>query len=478
MSRWAETWLVLGLLPFLDATLAAQFYSSHLLHVTRHEGLSLEEWGHAHSAGLLLRIASAFLSMRVGTKVVACLVPFQLLNAVSSAALLLSPQNKWVFLVSVTVNTGAMGRGLQQVLVSICDVPEWPEIQGLAPGEQRVRMARMWEGCFTMGYCFATFIGGAVYDWGVYGPQRIENCALFQLCCAATLAASSLAISHVRASHSAACCTTSMALSGSLVMSEEVNDGDQVSACDADAAAGSTAARRRAASWVPVLVAATMCCANVAYVTEWCLYALIMSDGFGWSATAAGAAQMAGDLVGALVLFFLSRYFTDETTGAADDGGDDAPSRGPHCCRFVLLPFNMVWLLFAFAILLVMMADERVAVAVVGQVLMGTVYVLMVEVITELNILYGYGDPDLTAKYSNMTFVGYAIGGIIGTLIPTQLYGQYGAEMPLHAAAAAVALWGLVWLAAFSVRSHRIAAKLKNRVAACNNNVMSASRFV
>jgi hypothetical protein len=460
VSQRAEWWLVLGLLPFLDATLAAHFYSSHLLHVTRHEGLSLAEWGYAHTVGVFFRIASAFLSMRAGTKVIACLVPFQVLNIVTSAALLLSPDNKWVFLVSVTVNTGSMGRGVQQVLVSICDVPEWPEIQGLAPGEQRARMSRMWEACFTVGYCFATLIGGAVYDWGVYGPQRIENCALFQLCCAVTLVASSLAISHVRASHSAVCCTTSMELSGSLVTTEEVDDGDQVSAGDT-VGVDLVTARRRAASWVPILVAATMCFVNFAYVTEWCLYALIMSDSFGWSATAAGAAQMAGDLVGALVLFFFSRCFTDKTAG------DNAPTSS-RCCRFALLPFNMAWLLFLFAILLIMMADERFAVAVVGQVLMGTVYVLAVQVITELNILYGYGDADLTAKYSNMTFVGYASGTIIGTLITTQLKGRYGTELPLHIAATVVLLWGLVWLAAFSVRSHRISAKLKDPIAVCN----------
>lgn len=123
---------------------------------------------------------------------------------------------------------------------------------------------------------------------------------------------------------------------------------------------------------------------------EWFLYAIIMSGKFGWSATAAGAGQMAGDLGGALVLLVLSRAGVAGNSGSGDgskpaeglgtygavDGEQgDVPSKTPRrslvrgiARYFLFLPFNGAVLLLLFGALFVLMASPHMIIAAVGQV--------------------------------------------------------------------------------------------------------------
>jgi hypothetical protein len=100
-----------------------------------------------------------------------------------------------------------------------------PQLVATEVGSQHLKSAtdrgvRIWEGCYTLGYCAGTFVGGVIYgdfapriphhelprlqalgicthialshgnptDFGPWGPQRMENCALLQLIlCTASL---------------------------------------------------------------------------------------------------------------------------------------------------------------------------------------------------------------------------------------------------------------------------------------------------
>lgn len=106
------------------------------------------------------------------------------------------------------------------------------------------------------------------------------------------------------------------------------------------------------------------------YGVEWCLYALYFRRQYGWSGAWCGFAQMVGDLIAAAVLGVstMACLATAVTAGG--------------CCALprwlsagLRPPFSLAVLSVCHSVLLVMLAQPHFAVALAGQVLMGTVYV-------------------------------------------------------------------------------------------------------
>eukprot|EP00041_Stephanoeca_diplocostata_P005729 m.67182 g.67182 ORF g.67182 m.67182 type:complete len:726 (+) comp15967_c1_seq8:292-2469(+) len=539
---------------------------------------------HAHpnrwaiSAGMLLRIVLNYISRVKSVSAHwarAAVIPMTLLDGLGGIFMLLYPKSKWALLFNTLALIGMAQRAVGQALMIEMAIPPWKMITRVTADCQRQKLARVWESTFTAGYCLGTLLGSIVYDFGPYGPQRIENCAAFQLLLFALMLASALSVDSVRAFYfrvlirspraavtllpgsatagvlptmadgagavglaagplapmievmSTACAPEHQRVVNVMEMVQPTGGSGQVTAmaevladlhdeyeawkdhsggtCAAShhtktdmppapvftqcedaaavvaAAAAGNASELRAGRvvgepWPVYLVFVSVYVLNLAYMVEWVLYAIIMSTEFGWSATAAGAAQMAGDLVAVVILLVIAHTqgtAADNPTGASCDttsGADVAMFAGDgracadrvRCAAgvawrgarwFVVhLPFNNTLLLLAFAALLVLMAQPTLAVAAVGQIGMGTVYVLGLQVATEMLLVYAHGDAAAGARLMSGSAIAFNLGLFTSALVAYSVYEAYSAQVVLYGAAVAVGAVAVAWVVAFGVR--------------------------
>ena len=136
---------------------------------------------------------------------------------------------------------------------------------------------------------------------------------------------------------------------------------------------------------VPVLLVSLCCFCNTgSYGLELSTFAIFFKEYHGWDAAIwASMAQTSGDLLAAMMMKALPNKVDDPT----EDVG---------CLRRLLMqPYNLSCLLFAWIFCSAAMASPWLPVAVVGQIVMGTVYVYIVKFTTDLNLFYSLGDTEL-----------------------------------------------------------------------------------
>lgn len=192
--------------------------------------------------------------------------------------------------------------------------------------------------------------------------------------------------------------------------------------------------------------------------------------------------QMAGDLVAVVILLVIAH--TQGTAATPDDSshsvldtacamqvdGDDVSfadgsGGGGWGVRggvrvamrwagwFVInLPFNNTLLLLSFAALLVLMAQPTLAVAAVGQIGMGTVYVLGLQVATEMLLVYAHGDAAAGARLMSGSAIAFNLGLFTSALVAYPVYEACSAQVVLFGAAVVIGAVGVLWLGAFGVR--------------------------
>ena len=145
---------------------------------------------------------------------------------------------------------------------------------------------------------------------------------------------------------------------------------------------------------------------NVTYATEWCIFSLYFKQVYNWSSSWTGAAQMGGDLLAGVMLVLSTlkkNTAAAAATAAAAQTTVEEKGAAHRCWQWsVSLPFTVFWLCLVQAACSFMLAQPELGVAVTGQVLMGTAYVLVVQVNQELAVLYSNGNRRI---YRQMMFV-------------------------------------------------------------------------
>lgn len=162
------------------------------------------------------------------------------------------------------------------------------------------------------------------------------------------------------------------------------------------------------------------------------LYAIVMSEKFGWSATAAGAGQMSGDFGGAITLFVLARF--------------NSKRRLPLSLR---MPLNNGILIGLLGAMLMMMASPELAWCALGQVGMGTAYILSMQIGSEMALIYSLGDPAALNHHIATNFVSFNVGLMIATSITLPLYEQFGEQVPLLGGGLLLLAGALLWTIIF-----------------------------
>ena len=386
--------VVIWILPLLEYTHGPSFSSACLpLHFLDRNWSKLH-LGIVFASLSLIRIPANLLVAAFGEWVCVVLLAACALGSIPAAVF---PDNLAAVIVGTLLNSMTSNPQAWRVMSS-----------QLTPSDAQPRSLRVITLSEVIGYSIASLLGGFFYEVGGYGV-----CATFQLVVTSTQCVVLLAMPVVHNNFRVFIvhCRTKC-LKG---RSSDVTAGGGGGDPRRDGLRTSLHSLRSTRTLVPVCFCLAAGFTNsFCYVTEWVLYAIYFREAYHWRSTAIGAAQMAGDLIAGVFLLLASlkslvpqcrvpslldngaippplpasssRHRSNHaaTTTSTAAGGAAAHHPGmneevkgatcPTTCRPLLRPPHSLSLLFAlFSCCFAMLASSTFAVAVIGQIGMGTV---------------------------------------------------------------------------------------------------------
>jgi len=290
-------------------------------------------------------------------------------------------------------------------------------------GDEHARYRRALR-CITVsevfGYSLASFLAGTLFQFSGW-----RGCAALQLACSAS----------------------TVILLGSLPVFWEVarevygrspaRDGVSAHDREAEVKAGPVhrSARSRSLLWLPpsirtpVVLVLMMQCINVmSYSFEWKIFALFFQEVYDWEPVWIGVGQGAGDLIAAFLLLGLALR-----QGCSVAAEEKPPPRILSCC--LPLPLNISALLAFQIVLIVLFVLPNFGLAVTGQVLIGTSYVLSSQALQEALAIYAAGHEALYRQLAFLNAFVYNGGTLVGSFTSLVLYSA-SPRLPMYIAAA------------------------------------------
>ena len=151
----------------------------------------------------------------------------------------------------------------------------------------------------------------------------------------------------------------------------------------------------------------------VSYMFEYSTFAIYFKEYHGWDAAVwASLAQTSGDLFAAIIM----KAIPDRVDEEVEDVG--------LLKRLRMQPYNLSCLLFCWIICNAGMISPLLAIAVIAQIFMGTVFVYTVKMMSDLNLFYSLGDSDMFMKFTGYCKNAEALGACAATLLGPLLYDQ------------------------------------------------------
>lgn len=182
-----------------------------------------------------------------------------------------------------------------------------------------------------------------------------------------------------------------------------------------------------------------------AYITEWALFAVYFTDAYAWSSTLTGAAQMAGDLLAAGILALTTTPLWARLLRT------DAATR--HFDRFLLHPPWNLGIFFAlYAATFSMLAQPVFAVSVLGQIIMGTIYVFNKQAVQESYVVLSHGSLPLYRKLEFVGSISFNVFMAAASVLSVLVYESVSMTAPFYIVAAVSGLWAVVVVVFFAVR--------------------------
>jgi hypothetical protein len=180
------------------------------------------------------------------------------------------------------------------------------------------------------------------------------------------------------------------------------------------------------------------------YAVEWCLYAIYFRLEYDWTGSWTGFAQMIGDLLGGTVLGLSTMACVAQKAGRV---------ALPRTARALLQPpLGVATLLCCHAALMVMLAQPHFAVALTGQIIMGTVYVFCEQMLQEMLLVYSFGDHRLYRRLVSLHYVSYTAGNALCAPIAYGLYEVSGFAGAFYATAGCAVSAGITFATYFTCR--------------------------
>ncbi|CAK9025092.1 unnamed protein product [Durusdinium trenchii] len=195
--------------------------------------------------------------------------------------------------------------------------------------------------------------------------------------------------------------------------------------------------------WLPAFLL-VLCSLNnyLSYAMEYGTFAIFFKEYHGWtSATWASLCQTAGDLFAAVMIKLMALY-----------GPSEDPMNAGCFERWTRQPYNLSWLLFFWILCSAGMCAPPLAVAVIAQILMGTVFVYCSKTVTDLNLFYSLGDPDVYLTLQVYCKNADAVGGCTSCFVALLLYDTVSPFAPFAVAAGFSTLMFVLYTAGFCHR--------------------------
>eukprot|EP00747_Dinoflagellata_sp_TGD_P178980 gnl/TRDRNA2_/TRDRNA2_28990_c0_seq1.p1 gnl/TRDRNA2_/TRDRNA2_28990_c0~~gnl/TRDRNA2_/TRDRNA2_28990_c0_seq1.p1 ORF type:complete len:479 (+),score=41.04 gnl/TRDRNA2_/TRDRNA2_28990_c0_seq1:33-1439(+) len=401
--------ITLVILPGLDAIRVCYFYAGLPLHFLEH-GWALWRLGMCIFAAAMLRTFCVTpLYATLGPWIVA---PFTAMNLLATLPMVLWPN------LEPAVIVGLFGAATTYFL----DAYHSMNFARFDDPEVRRRSSRFITLGDTVGYAISPFICGVLYDLGAW-----QLCAFFQLgICVVELLL-------VWTNPSIASDWRRWQGKRRLDDSQQPDADAKPRSCPCRCQGDASAFLPPEVRWPAIAIAVTSGLNIFLYVTEWSLFAVYFRQVFNWtSAFWAGAAQMAGDIIGALILVLIPKIKPFVKCLRCS---------GSASCPLFAAPYHLSALLIAWAVLHVGLASPIFVIAVVAQVAMGTVFVFCCQAIAEMNQLYAGGDFSIHLRLQCLSGSCFGLGVAVGGLVALWLYEQVAKIAPFFVATA-LALFG------------------------------------
>lgn len=301
----------------------------------------------------------------------------------------------------------------------------------------------------TIGFGMAPFVGGLLYDAGGW-----DACAVFQLvlCCAELVLVWSNPL--VRADFQRWWLARQVRKQETAVVPVTTEDGSQQTECplkcclkQRKSTITETSGVPRNIRWPALLIALISGLNTFVYVIEWALFAVYFRQEFNWqSAWWAGAAQMSGDVTGAMILLAVSKL-----KGSSQCSGTGFKA-DCYLLRLFRAPYHISLLLLCWAACHFLLASPIFAVAVAAQVIMGTLFVFTYQFLVEMLQLYAGTDLKLYLRLQCLAATCFAVGVSGATTFATWAYVTFGRKVPFFIASAVAFTGFAVYTLGFLVR--------------------------
>jgi hypothetical protein len=437
------------LIPFLSELKISWAFAAAPLHFQA-SGWPLTAFGATISLATLTRILMNAALTATGDWLIA---PFLAVATIGAAFMLATPDNLTAAIVGIAAGHIT---DTAQVQASLCYLWRIGD-----PASQK-RALRLQAFSATFGYSSGALLGGALYEHGGFGA-----CAILQLAILSTLSVLAAMLPVVHAAFQERC------LRGSRPPSRpgaQAATADSPSSCAADGTGSAAIAEKPSgapptdtaadsdrthtirstnSTWLLLPVSLVWLCDGLnicSYICEWSLFAIYFKDAFAWSSTLTGAAQMAGDLLAAAILALTTtrlwaRLLVAQTSGA-------------RSIDKLLLqpPWNLVLFFLSYSVTFFMLAQPVFAVSVIGQVVMGTVYVFGKQAVQECYVVLSHESLRL---FRQLEFVGscsFNLWMSASSFVSVFAYERVSMTAPFYAVAVLTGLWALVVATCFGIR--------------------------
>ena len=171
------------------------------------------------------------------------------------------------------------------------------------------------------------------------------------------------------------------------------------------------------------------------------VFSLYFREIYDWNPTWIGIGQGAGDFIAGLLLLAMALR-------RGDSENDSVPAI-LRCC--LPLPFIVSVLQLVYCGLFMLMAAPYFVLSVLGQIFIGTVYVLTSQALQEMAAIYSRGDQTLYRKLAFLDAQAYNTGNFIASSSGVPLY-MLNRRLPFYLAAATVVCGNLLFTIFFCYR--------------------------
>lgn len=310
----------------------------------------------------------------------------------------------------------------------------------------RIRALRLYESFYTLGYCMSSLYGATIYTIGGW-----KLCIWLQV---SILAVSIILGCTVRVLQPWRTTTHPKPFG---VGTKTVEHSQQGSV-----AASSMTTKEAQDTWwkLALFIGIGSGVTIYAYASEWSIYLVYLTDRFGLGVLPIGIGQMSGDIGGAVIL--MTSMLSGKKLACTSSNTKAAACGGAFCS----LPWSMIWLGLLYASAYVLFLSSTMELAITGQVMMGTMYVLLQQGCTELvewccqscnaaNASDAATSQRRYQKYAATADACFSTGCALGSVLPFVIMEQLSAEWVCYIVAALVFGYTLAFASVFLCRSCR-----------------------